>query len=57
VNTKVVNALERLNIIVPLVQREQNLSNELADVYQNIFNGYVERGRTLYRDEIAQQAA
>lgn len=56
-NTKVVNAVERLNIIFPLVQREQNLSNELADVYQNILNGYVERGRTLYRDEIAQQAA
>lgn len=56
-NTKVVDAVERLNKILPLVQRKQNLSKELADVYQNILQSYIERGRTLNRDEIAQQVA
>jgi len=56
-NTNVVNAVERLNKILPLVQRKKNLSSGLADVYQNILHSYVERGRTLNRDEIAQQVA
>jgi len=55
VNTKVVNAVERLNKILPLVQHKQNLSNELADVYLNILHSYFEKGKTMSRDDIAQQ--
>lgn len=54
-STKVVNAVERLNNILPLAKRQKQLGNELADVYQNIISSYVEKGRTLSRDEIAQQ--
>jgi hypothetical protein len=54
-NTKVNNAIERLNKILPLAERQQSLSEELADVYQKILNSYVDRGKTLNRNEIAQQ--
>lgn len=54
-NTKVSNAVDRLNSILPLAESQRSLSNELVDVYQNILRSYVERGRTLSRDEIAQQ--
>ena len=54
-NTKVNNAIERLNEILPLSKRQQGLSKELADVYQKILYSYVDRGRTLNRNEITQQ--
>jgi len=54
-NTKVNNAVERLNEILPLAKRQQSLSKELADVYQKILYSYVNRGKTLSRNEIAQQ--
>ncbi len=56
-NTKVTNAIERLNKILPLAKRQQSLSKELADVYQNILYSYVDRGRTLNRNEIAGQVS
>ena len=56
-NTKVTNAIERLNTILPLAKRQQSLSKELAVVYQKILHSYVDRGKTLYRNEIAQQVS
>jgi hypothetical protein len=55
VNTKVVNAIERLNKILPLTERQQKLGKEQAEVYQNILHSYVERGASLSKNEIAQQ--
>ena len=54
-STKVNDAVDRLNSILPLAESQQSLSDELVDVYHNILHSYVERGRTLNRDEIAQQ--
>jgi mercuric reductase len=54
-NTKVINAVERLNRILPLAKRQQGLDRELADVYQAILHSYVQRGASLSRDEIAKQ--
>ena len=54
-NTKVLNAVEHLNKILPLTERQQKLGKELAGVYQNIILSYVETGRSLSKDEISQQ--
>ena len=54
-NTKVNNAVERLNEILPLAKRQQGLNEELADAYQKILYSYVDRGKTLNRNEIGQQ--
>lgn len=54
-NTKVNRAVESLTDILPLAKRQQGLGKELADVYQNILYSYVDRGKTLNRNEIAQQ--
>ncbi len=54
-NTKVENAIERLNKILPLADRQKNLDIETAKVYQLILNSYVDIGRTLNKAEIAQQ--
>ena len=56
-NTKATNAIERLNTILPLAKRQQSLSKELAVVYQKILHSYVDRGKTLNRNEIAQQVS
>jgi len=56
-STKVKKAVERLNKIFPLAKRQQSLSKELADVYQNILYSYVDRGKTLNSNEIAQQVS
>ena len=54
-NTRVANAVARLNRILPLAKRQQSLDSELADVYQNILYSYVQRGISLNKDEIARQ--
>ena len=56
-NTKVTNAVERLNEILPLTKRRQGLSKELSDMYRNILSSYVDRGKTLNKDEIARQVS
>lgn len=53
-NTKVSNAVERLNKILPLAQQQMELGSELADVYQKILFSYVDQGRTLSKNEISQ---
>lgn len=52
-NTKVKQAVEHLNKILPLTERQKKLSDEIADVHRLILKSYVEIGRTLNRDEIA----
>ena len=56
-NTKVENAVKRLNKILPLAKRQRGLDRELADVYQNILYSYVQRGTSINRDEIARQVS
>ncbi|NOQ68498.1 MAG: hypothetical protein GQ573_00075 [Gammaproteobacteria bacterium] len=53
-NSKIQNAVNHLNKILPLVERQQKLSPEIANVYQKILNSYVELGRTLNKKEIAE---
>jgi len=53
-NTKVITAVDHLNKILPLAERQKKLSNELANVHRMILKSYVDLGRTLNRDEIAK---
>ncbi len=52
-NTKVKQAVEHLNKILPLTERQKKLSDEITNVHRLILKSYVEIGRTLNRDEIA----
>jgi hypothetical protein len=54
-NSKIQNAVDHLNKILPLAERRQKLSPEIANVYQQILDSYVELGRTLNKAEIAAQ--
>jgi len=53
-NTKVITAVDHLNKILPLAERQKKLSSELANVHRMILKSYVDLGRTLNRDEIAK---
>lgn len=53
-NTKVQNAVNHLNKILPLAKRKQQLSPEIANVYQKILSNYVEHGRTLNKKEMSE---
>ena len=52
-DSKIETALNRLDAILPLLSGLQALSNEDASLYCKLLNSYVEQGRTLYRDEVA----
>jgi len=54
-NSKVQNAVNHLNKILPLAERKQKLSPEIANVYQRILNSYIEPGRTLNKKGNAEQ--
>jgi mercuric reductase len=54
-NTKVINAVNRLNKILPLSRNLQSLNKEQADVYQNILRSYAEQGASLNKHEITRQ--
>jgi hypothetical protein len=53
--SKVNNAIDRLNKILPLAQRLRTLDPKLAAVYRNILRSYVDIGRSLNKSEIALQ--
>lgn len=53
-NTEVSTALKRLDSILPLVDGLKSLSNEDAALYCKLLNSYVQQGRTLSRDEVAE---
>jgi len=55
-NTKVTKAVDRLNKILPLAERQKRLSRETADIYQMILKSYIDIGRTLNKAEIAEHA-
>ena len=46
-------ALQRLDAILPLLSGLQSLSNQDAGLYCKMLTSYVQRGRTLSRDEVA----
>ena len=48
------NAVDHLNEILPLAERQETLSNGIANVYQLILKSYIELGRTLNKAEIAE---
>lgn len=52
--TKVQQAVNHLNEILPLAERKQQLSENTADIYQKILRSYVELGRSLNKAEIAE---
>ena len=54
-NTKVDNALDNLNKILPLADHKKTLNPDIADAYQAILNSYVDLGRSLTKAEIADQ--
>lgn len=54
-DTKVKNAVNRLNKILPLAERQKKLNPEISSLYKNILRSYVELGRTLNKAEITQQ--
>lgn len=51
----VTKAIDRLNKILPLKRNQQNLDNSLKKLHLDILSSYVEKGRSLTRDEIAQR--
>ena len=53
-NTKVRNAIDHLNKILPLTERQKKLSPELARLHQLILKSYIELGRTLNKAEITE---
>lgn len=53
-STKVTNAVDHLNKILPLAERQKTLDTETANVYQMILKSYVDLGRTLNKTEIAK---
>ena len=55
-NTKVTKAVDRLNKILPLAERQRRLGRETADIYQMILKSYIDIGRTLNKTEIAEHA-
>ena len=52
-NTEVSAALRRLDSILPLQAGLKSLSDNDAALYCQLIDSYVERGRTLTRDEVA----
>lgn len=52
-NIKILNAVDHLNKILPLVARQKKLNTEDKNVYQKILSSYVELGRTLNKNEMA----
>jgi hypothetical protein len=55
VSLKIENAVDQLKKILPLADRQENLSREIANVYQMILSSYVLQGRTLNKAEISEQ--
>jgi len=53
-NTEVSAALKRLDAILPLQSGLGSLSNDDASLYCKLLNSYVQQGRTLTRDEVAE---
>ena len=55
-HTKVTKAVDRLNKVLPLAERQKKLNRETADIYQMILKSYIDIGRTLNKAEIAEHS-
>lgn len=51
---KVEKAVERLNAVLPLKQRQAMVGKQLTEVHKSTLRSFVERGRILNKKEIAQ---
>lgn len=49
---KILQAVNDLNKVLPLVERQKNLDSESKKVYRLILDSYIKRGRTLNKSEI-----
>lgn len=51
---KLENALSRLKSILPLQARQDNCSKQIKELHQQVLRSFVEKGRILTREEMAQ---
>ena len=56
-NTKVESALQQLNTVLPLKERQENCSPAVQALHQAVLRSFVENGRSLTRAEMAQQVS
>lgn len=56
-NQKVENALNHLNTVLPLKERQENCSQEIKALHQAVLHSFVGNGRILTRAEMAQQVS
>lgn len=56
-NDKVENALKRLKRILPLEEKQRASSKEIRELHQYILRSFVERGRILTLEEMAQHVS
>lgn len=52
-NNKLENALNRLNLILPLKKNQDKCSPEIKEVHQQMLRSFVTKGRILTREEMA----
>ncbi|MCW8923902.1 MAG: alkylmercury lyase family protein [Gammaproteobacteria bacterium] len=52
---KIKKAVDRLNNILPLKANQQSMSPEMQQLHRDILYSYIELGRSLTRDELAQR--
>ncbi len=53
-DNKVKNAVNHLNKILPLADRQKKLSHELVALHKNILKSYIELGRSLNKTEMSE---
>ena len=53
-NTKVDKALDRLISVLPLKERQESCGPEIKELHQKVLRSFVEKGRILTREEMAQ---
>jgi len=51
---KLENALNRLKSILPLQARQDNCSKQIKELHQQVLRSFIEKGRILAREEMAQ---
>jgi hypothetical protein len=56
-NTKVDNALNRLTGILPLLARQQDCSDQIKALHQDILASFVEQGHILTREQMADHVS
>ena len=54
---KLEKALNRLQAILPLKERQEDCSRQIKELHQQVLRSFVTRGRILTREEMAQQVS